>query len=207
MRWLPAILLVILGAGIYFAIRFVLAAPRSPFNLPGSMPALPPNVNLRLTNLSLTGRKEGKPAWTMQADRMDTTRDHNELDFAGNIHAELLQEGVSRATVRASTAHYSNASKLLIASGSVVCVAHPPKEGEGEDIRMESDRVTWNIGERRIVCPNLVRVVQGEYQATGEQLTVDLKTRNVTLRNFMITLPVNEDGTLPLGSTGENSRR
>jgi hypothetical protein len=196
MRWFPTLLFILLCIGVYLAVRFVQSAPRSVISLSGNQPALPPNVNLRLTGLSLTGRKEGKVAWTMKADRLDTTRDHNELDFAGNVQAVLLEQEKPRATIKAAAAHYSNVRKLLEASGPLICILRPPSPG-GEDLRIETDHVTWNVGERRVLCPGRVHAVQGDRIAEGEQLTVDLRTRNFSLRNFAVTLPVNEDVALP----------
>lgn len=197
MRWISALLILLLCGGTYLAIRFIQQFPATRPLSPSGMASLPPNINLRLMGVSITGRKEGQPAWTMEANRMDTTRDHNEVDFSGNVHAELLQDGKHRATIQAESAHYSQSQKLLTASGPVICIIKPTKSGEGEDLRIESQQVIWNVGSRNVTCPGKIRAVQGKRIIEGEQLTVDLKTRNISLRNFAAMLTVDEEGSLP----------
>ncbi|MDX1935207.1 MAG: LPS export ABC transporter periplasmic protein LptC [Capsulimonadales bacterium] len=197
MRWVSAFLVLLLIAGTYLAVRFVRESPRSPLITGGGTPDLPPNVHLRLSGLTITGRKDGRPAWHLRADRMDSTRDSREIDFDGHIRADFSGEETRRATVEAASAHYSDTLKRLVASGGVRLRLRPTSPQFPEEIRIETDSIVWNVGDRNVLCPKPVRAFQGSRFARADGLTVDLKTRKLTLRNFTASLPVNEEGVLP----------
>src|SRR5262245_16387438 len=102
-----------LVAGTAFSLRFA-RGYRAVAGLAPVTPGLPPNVILRLGGIRTEGRRDGRRAWTLRADRVDTTRSHDRVDFAGNVKATLLlPDGKPRATIAAPSASYTDNNKSL----------------------------------------------------------------------------------------------
>ena len=194
MRFVPIILLMLLCGGVYFAVRFVQQSSPSVAVYAGNGVSLPPNVNLRLSRLSLVGRKAGQMVWKTQADTLDASRDRSQISVSGHITATLLQDGKARAHLLAPAAQYSATLKLLTASGPAICTVPGKTASPSDTLTIQAEGVTWSVGERRIFCPGKVKATRGEILVTGREASVDLKTRRLTLRNFHADLPVEDTG-------------
>jgi hypothetical protein len=151
-------------------------------------PNLPPNVYLRLSGITVTGRKDGKVAWIVTADRIDSSRNRDRVEFMGNIRAELLQNGQSRATLQAEKATLSEITKVLTVEGKpggkLNAVIRGEKATPGSELTVETGQLTWNIGSRQIACPGAVRMTMKDMVLEGVQLAVDLNTRAFGLKDW-----------------------
>jgi hypothetical protein len=178
--WALAVALV---AGTAIALRFA-RGYRAVAGLESATAGLPPNVSLRLDGIRAEGRKDNRRAWTLRADRIETTRNHDRIDFVGHIEARLLRNGAPRATITAPSASYTDVNKSLTAAGKIVVLVHSVLPNVKEDLRIETEKVNWNVGAREVDCPGTVRASLGDSEVTGTKLNVDLATRAYSLHDF-----------------------
>jgi lipopolysaccharide export system protein LptC len=151
---------------------------------------------------AVAGRRNNRPAWTVRADRVDTTRSHDQVDFAGNVLAKLLlPDGKPRATITAPFASYTDYNKTLTATDKIVILVHSVAANVKDDLRVETEKVKWNVGARQVECPGSVRASLNASHVTGSSLTVDLKTRAFSLHHFNAILSLDDapGAVLPLG--------
>jgi hypothetical protein len=169
--WTTALLLVV-GTGL--ALRYARGyRPLTGFASDG--PAFPADIGIRFDGITVIGRHKGRPAWTLKAGRVETTRSRDRFDFSGGIEAKFLEKGKPAATLTAPAATYDNLTSALRLSGDIVCRIR--------DLRITTEALSWNSGSRLVRCPGLVRAASGRGEASGEQLTVDIRTRDFALRN------------------------
>jgi hypothetical protein len=186
-QWLLWTLAVALVVGTAVALRFA-RGYQAVAGLAPVTPNLPPSVLLRLDGIRAEGRRDNRRAWTLHADRVDTTRNHDRIDFAGNVGADLLlPDGKPRATITAPSASYTDFSKSLSASGKIVVLVHSVAPSVKDDLRIETEKVNWNVGGRQVVCPGVVSASLGGSRVVGSQLSVDMKTRELSLHRFEAT--------------------
>lgn len=191
--WLLAIGLVV---GTAAALRYA-TGYRHVAGLGAPPPSLPPNVYLRLSGITVTGRKDGKEAWVVTADRVDSSRNRDRVEFTGNIRAELLQNGQSRATLQADKATLSEVTKVLTVEGkpggNLNAVIRGEKATPGSELTVETGQLIWNIGSRQIACPGAVRITLKDMILDGVQLAVDLNTKRFSLNEWKGTFHIGED--------------
>jgi hypothetical protein len=132
------------------------------------------------------------------ADRIDTTRNRDRVEFVGNIRAELRQNGQPRATFHAEKAVYSEPTKMLTAEGKpggqITAVVRGANPAPGREMRFETPQLTWNIGSRQVFCPGTVHLAVKDLTLDGVQLSVDLNTREFTLHRWQGTFSVDDEG-------------
>lgn len=177
--WCAAVLIVV---GTAVALRYA-QGYRAIAGIPAIGQLLPPNVNMRLEHLTIKGRKDNRPAWTLTADRLDSSKLRDRIDFTGPIQATLIRDGVTRAILTAATASYVDPPKVLTVSGNLKAVLRGDKQEARPDVHFETDKIIWNVGANTADCPGKARLTYGDSYAEGEQLKIDLKTRDYSLRN------------------------
>lgn len=195
-----ALLLAALGAG---ALRLARRLPPIAGLSPQVAPPLPLDIGLRFTEVAATGRQAGQVAWTLTAPRIDTARDRSRLDFSGGIQAVLRESGQPRATLSAPTATYEVAAQRLTVAGTVRAhVSPPPKAPAGGPpdptaalgaFEVATGLALWDIGARTLRCPGEVTVRLKRGEARGENLSLDLRTRDFTLHRFRGRFRVEEE--------------
>lgn len=188
--WAAAVLLVV-GTGL--ALRYA-RGYRPLAGLAASGPALPGDIALRFERISVIGRANNQPAWTLTADRIDTTRSRSRIDFSGSIKATLLRNGKSRASFTAPFATYDTGSQALQATGQLICLIRPPKreDDRNNELRIESSLLNWYVGSHLVACPGKVTASLPGMTVRGEQFQVDLRTRNYSLKNIAAVFLVEE---------------
>jgi lipopolysaccharide export system protein LptC len=195
-RFLLWVLAIGLVVGTAAALRYA-TGYRHVAGLGAPPPSLPPDVYLRLSGITVTGRKDGRAAWVVTADRIDSTRNRERVEFVGNIRAQLLQNGQPRATLRAEKATLSEVTKILTAEGrpggKLTGVVRGADAAPGRELTFETGQLTWNIGSRQILCPGPVRLAVKGMTLEGVQLAVDLNTKRFSLNEWNGTFPVGED--------------
>ena len=144
---------------------------------------LPPNVNLRLQKLQVRGRKDNKLAWTMKADRLDTTRLRDRIEFMGRIEAVFIRDNATRARMTADSATYTDAPKVLTVRGNLKAVLRGDSRQQERDLQFQTGQVIWNVGAKQLNCPGKVRLVSGNDFVEGEKLAIDLRTRDYDMKN------------------------
>ncbi len=194
--WITAVLLIV-GTGI--ALRYAggyrqIAGITTPT-------ILPPSVSLRLKDVIAAGRRNNQLSWTLKADQVDSSRDRTKVDFQGNIAIKMFTDGQERGVLTADLATYLSLNQMLSVSGKVVGILRDTKALRGEALRLQTDTVHWNIGARHVICPNDVAITVKDGVVRGNQLSVDLKTRDQTMRNVEaeFTLSGNDAPLDPLG--------
>lgn len=195
--WVAAIALIV-GTGI--ALRYAGGYRQIAGLSPPS--ALPPNVGLRLNDVTAAGRRNNALAWTLKANQVDSTRDRTRVDFLGDIAIHMFTGGQERGTLTANTATYLSLNQMISVSGKVVGILRDPKVSRGESLRLTTDIVHWNIGARHAICPNAVTIYVKDGVVRGNQLSVDLKTRDHTMRNFAAEFTLDANSTGPLDPLG-----
>lgn len=186
--WALAILLV---GGTILALRYA-RGYRPLAGLPGAeSPLLPGDVGIRFENMTVAGRDGGKPAWTIRARQVETTRTRSHILFSGGVAASLLP-GKARpaATVTASRAAYDAGKRTLSLHGDILCAVR--------DLRVRTNQLSWDAGSRLVRCPGAIRATDRRGTLSGENFAVNIRTREYTLRNIHLRFPVNEAGDLPL---------
>ncbi len=169
--WIIAVLLVV---GTSLALRYA-RGYRPLAGLGGGTPVFPADVGIRFDRITVIGRDKGRPAWTLKAGRVQTTRSRSRVDFSGGIQAALLDKGKPAATLTAPTATYDNFARALRLSGNIVCTVR--------DLRISTGALNWDAGSNLVRCPGPVRATLRQGEVTGADLTLDLRTRTVTVRN------------------------
>lgn len=179
--WILAVLLV---TGTSLALRYA-RGYRPLAGLPASS-AFPPNVNLRFEDIRVVGRSKGRPAWVLTAGRVETTRSRSRIEFADGVGATLLQNGRPAANLSAPTASYDTVSRSLRLWGSIVCHVR--------NLRVSTPVLFWDAGSNLVRCPGLVRITHARGDVRGEQLTVDIRGHEYTLRNVHAEFDVDPFG-------------
>jgi hypothetical protein len=185
--WIVALLLVV-GTGL--ALRFARGyRPLAGLSSPGS--PLPADVGVRFDGITVVGRHKNRPAWTLTAGRVDTTRSRSRVEFSGGIRAALLPDkGRPAATIAAPAASYDALSRILQVSGNIVCRAG--------DLRINTASAQWEAGSNTVRCPGAVLAAHPRGEVRGEQLVVNIRTREYTLRNVRAGFRVDPTEELPL---------
>ncbi|GAB4463205.1 MAG: hypothetical protein OHK0029_31440 [Armatimonadaceae bacterium] len=157
---------------------------------------LPPNVSLRLLQIRAAGRKDNRTAWTMTADQIDSSYDRSQVTFLGNILLTLLDDGKPRATLSASTATYLANAQTLTVTGNVTAKFLDAGTG-AQAAQFTTDVAQWNIGAKEVRCPNSVTLTLKDGVVRGNQLIINLQTRDHEMSNFQAEFIVDESGTPP----------
>ncbi len=223
MLWFLTLALI---GGTVYALRFASGYRAAAGYAPLSSAPLPPDVNLRLEQVEAVGRDAGRVAWTVKADRVDTTRTRDKLQFSGNVKADILQNGKPRAEFSTPFAEFMTREKRLratnqatppslpltttaspaasIATSPVLCVVHDQANTTGkvrsDDLRMETGEVLWDVGAKTVQCPGSVKARRAGTLLTGERFEVHLDTREFQALRFRARMPMAEsqaDETLP----------
>ncbi len=170
--WILAILLV---GGTGLALRYA-RGYRPLTGLSGGSSALTGDVGIRFEKIKVIGRHKGKRAWTITAGRVETSRAQNRFTFSGGIQARLLAvSGRPAALLTAPTAVYDDLLRVLQLSGSIVCKVR--------DLQVTATDLDWNTGSKQVRCKGPVRATHPRGELNGEQLTINIQTRETTLRN------------------------
>ncbi|MBC8103337.1 MAG: hypothetical protein H7Z41_12230 [Cytophagales bacterium] len=169
--------------------------------LPSVPSVLPPEVGLRFNDVQVVGRSNNQRAWLLSAQHIDTTRSRTNVDFSGRISATLLKDGrVARATITAGGANYDLLRKQLNVRDGIVCRVRDDKTGR-ESLVVRAPDLQWQVEGRMVHCTGPVQAtLAGGDTLQGDQLVVDLKTGNKTLKNVRATFYVNEEGDASAGA-------
>lgn len=189
------ILTIALVAGTVIALNFA-RGYRPLAGIPGPSSDLPPEVALRFNQVRVVGRSHNQRAWLLNADHIDTTRSRTRVDFSGKINATLLRDGrIARAIVTAGHASYDILRQKLSVSDGITCRVPGDKSGAGAVVIKGPD-LEWEVGSQivRSNGPAVATLDRGD-TVQGEQAVVDLRTRNMSLKNVRGTFYVEEDTT------------
>ena len=202
MLWIFAALLV---AGTGLALRYAKNyRDQAASLLPGAGGMfLPGGVDLRFHHVRIVGRKNNQKAWTIRTDRIDTTKTRNRVDFSGNIEAVLLQSGKPRAKFSAPFATYDTQAQNLSAYGKLTCDIWDAKQGQdAAPFHIEAGQLWWGIGSETVRCAGKARATAPGATVSGDDFTINLRTRDYTLQNLNARFTIQEDGQLPAGLPG-----
>ena len=185
--WTLALLLV---AGTGLALRYARGyRPLAGLTNQGSL--FPSEIGIRFDGITVVGRHKGRPAWTLKAGRVETTRSRSRVDFTGGIEAGLLpSKGVPAATLTARAAAYDNGARALRLWGDLVCTVR--------DLRITAGALTWDAGSNLVRCPGPVHATFRQGQITGQDMTVDLRTRTLTVRDAKANITLEDLQESPL---------
>ena len=137
------------------------------------------------------GLEGTSPTELLRAGRAETTRARNRVLFSEGILARVLPAGgKAGATLTARDAVYDDLAHALSLSGNIVCSL--------PDLRIDTEQASWSAGSNVILCPSTVRASSSRGEVDGEQLTVDMRTKEFSLRNVRARFFVDETGKLPL---------
>ena len=168
--------------------------------LPGTGAGLlPGGVDLRFQNVRVAGRKDNKKAWTLRAGRVDTTKNYNRVEFSGNIKAQLLSGEKPRARFSAPLATYDTQGQSLTAFGSLTADvwSKSQKPGSVPPFHLEAGQLFWGVGTNLLRCAGKVRASAPGADVTGNDLTINLQTRDYTLQNLHAEFVI-QDGNAPV---------
>ena len=169
-------------------------------------PLLPGGVDLRFQNVRIVGRKNNQKAWTVRTDRIDTTKTRNRVEFAGNIKAELWEKNQPRARFSAPFANYDTVSQSLSAYGKLTCDiwGADRKPSDPAPFHLQAGQLWWGVGSETVRCAGKVEATAPGANVSGDNLTINLKTRDYTLQNMNARFTIDESGTLPAPMSGLN---
>ncbi len=171
--------------------------------VPGAGGFLPGGINLRFQNVTIVGRKNGQKAWTVKADRVDTTKERNRVEFAGNLRAVLYQDKKVRAKFSAPFANYDAVGQNLTAFGALACDVWDEKSNASAPapFHISAGQLFWGVGSQTLRCAGPVTATGPGATITGNDIVVDLRTRDYTLQNLNARFTITEGGSFPAGST------
>lgn len=186
-------LTIVLVAGTVVALNFA-KGYRPLAGIPGPTSALPPEIALRFNKVRVIGRANNQRAWILTADHIDTTRSRTRVDFSGKISATLLKDGkTTRATVTAGRASYDLLRQKLSVSDGITCRVPGDKNNETALVIQGPD-LEWEVGSQMVRSNGpVVATFDGGDTLQGDQVVVDLKTRNKSFKNVRATFYVEED--------------
>jgi len=196
-RFLLWALTVLLVAGTAIALHFARGyRPLVGLGMPSTSP-LPPNIALRLDQVRVVGRSHNQPAWTLSADHIDTTRSRSRVVFTGNVRAILLQNGKPRASLDAPLAVYDSLTKKIDVSGAIICKVRDKKSGK-ETLDIRGNDLTWKVDSHLVQAAGPVHATFDDGATVqGDQLMVDLQTRDVHMKNTHAVFYVSEGDAAP----------
>lgn len=214
-RFLLWMLTIVLIGGTVYGLRYATGYRVAAGLTPAAPSLLPPDVNLRLSRVRAIGRDRGQVAWTVQADRIDTTRSRDRLQFVGNVRATLLQKGKPHTVFSAPYAEYQTVAKRLTALGTVppaassplapsgavapalaglvVCTVQGSQSNGRDTLRVETGEASWDVGGKKIVCPGHVKATRGTSVVQGDAFEADVQTRDFHVSRFSAQFEVGED--------------
>lgn len=199
--WIVAIVVV---GGTVLALRYVRGyRPLGGLNF--SAPTdLPANIVLRFDNVRIVGRKDHKTAWSLVAGKVQTDRNRTTLNFSRNVTATLMNDGKPRAVLTAPQATYDANARLLVAAGRIECRVlpkaavnsriKPSVKPSSDDLVVEAQEVIWNVGTQTIVCQGPVSGSLPGMNLQGNDLSVNLMTREMSIHQFHATLTLDDSG-------------
>ncbi|MES2459583.1 MAG: hypothetical protein V4671_03310 [Armatimonadota bacterium] len=187
------ILTVALVAGTVIALNFA-RGYRPLAGIPGPTSSLPPEIALRFNQVRVIGRSDNQRAWILNADHIDTTRSRTRVDFSGMISATLLKDGkTTRASVTAGRANYDLLRQKLSVSDGITCQVPANKSGKGA-ILIKGPDLEWEVGSQTIRSNGPVQATfDGRDTLQGDQVVVNLQTRDKSAKNVRATFYVDED--------------
>jgi hypothetical protein len=202
--WVIAVTVV---GGTILALRYVRGyRPAAGLVFPGTTD-MPANIALSFDNVRSVGRKGNKRAWTLTAGKVQTDRDHTTLNFSDHIIATLLDNGTPRAIISAPQATFDANARLLVAAGRIECTVFP-KIGDSRGIKkassnlvMEAQEVVWNVGTHTVVCRGPVHATLDGDDLSGNDLSVDLDTRDMAMNQFHATLMLDDSSANSVSDT------
>jgi hypothetical protein len=188
--WILTILLV---GGTVIALNFA-RGYRPLAGIPGPSSGLPPEVALRFNQVRVIGRSKNQRSWILNADHIDTSRSRTRVDFSGKISAALLKDGkTTRATVTAGRANYDILRQKLSVSEGITCQVLGDKPGT-IPVVIQGPDLEWEVGSQIVRSNGPVHATLDNGDTIqGDQVVVDLKTRNKSFKNVRATFYVTED--------------
>lgn len=154
--------------------------------------SLPPrHLGIRFDGIKAVGREGGRRSWVLTAGRMETTPSRTQLLFSDGIRATLFPlKNRPAATLTARSATYDDTRRALQIAGSIVCTVR--------GLRLLGETVEWDAGSSVVRSPGAVRAVHPRGEVRGEQLTINIRTGEYTLRNIQAEFRVDPSEELPL---------
>lgn len=191
-------LTIVLVGGTILALNFA-RGYRPLAGIPSPSSLLPPEIGLRFNQVRVVGRSNNRPAWLLNADHIDTPRSHTRVDFSGKISATLLKDGKTpRATVTAGRASYDILRQKLSVRDGITCRV-PGNATEPEPLIINGPDLEWEVGSQIVRSDGpVIATFHGGDTLQGDQVVVDLKTRNRSFKNVRATFYVDE-GNSPAG--------
>ncbi len=188
------ILTIMLVGGTIIALNFA-RGYRPLAGIPGTSSALPPEVALRFNRVRVVGRANNQRAWQLTAENIDTTRSRTQVNFSGKISASLLKDGKTvRAAVTAGRASYDLLRQKLSVSDGITCRI-PDENGSADAVVIKGPDLEWEVGSQVIRSNGpVIATFDGGDTLQGDQVVVDMKTRNKSFKNVRATFYVEGDG-------------
>jgi hypothetical protein len=202
--WAAAVLLV---GGTAAALKVSRGYRRPPDARPPI--AAGPADDVEADRTRVRGYKDSRPAWVVTARKVTSDRGHARVTFSEGVEATLLdvKTGAARAVVTTSGALFVNGSQTLQATGAVTCRI-PPKGTKGpkpeqaappsrQDMEVTAETLTWNVGAKSVTCGGKVTATlpDGNGVIEGRDLSIDLDTRDTTVKNIRARFTVRESET------------
>lgn len=174
-RWIPWIIGVVIAGGVAWTFFYLkdlhpLGALEPKFDkdrLAG--------FSIRFKNAELVGRTGGKKVWVLDARTVELSRDRMTATFSGVDRGYMLKDGERFAALSADRVIYNTINRNVIIPESAQL-----KLTSGPAFKVRN--VLWNGWESKLICQGGVDVEIGGSTVHGEQMTADLRNKELIMK-------------------------
>lgn len=149
-------------------------------NRPPPPPPKPPPTEskARMETLALTEIQEGDKRWTLEAQSADFLKDKMEVKITG-VKVEFFGGPDKVVKVKAREGLINTKTRVLTLLGGVEMVSG--------DLRITTEKVTYQPGERLLLAPDEVTLEEPRLKIEGKDLKVKLAEKKMTLAQHRLT--------------------
>ena len=154
--WIIGLFVVLLAAGIVWAVSTVPAPP-------AAQPEQPDNKIMKYTGgNTLSESQNGRKIWELTTESMDVNVETQDTECT-NIQGKFYQENGDVVEIAAPHGVYEAKTKNLRLDGGV--------DGKtSKDATLKSEKLTWDAATNTLIAEGDAKITQGDMEASGDQL-------------------------------------
>lgn len=161
-------------AGIILLISVVTFRRHLPYTGTPLMPKEPPAIVLAIEEARFVGLNNNKKAWSLNADKVEIARDRTTTTLTRITDGQIYIGSKVAATVTAGKAVYSTRFKDLQLSHGVIVKGN-------ENQKVSAQGAVWNSATSTLRSKGQVNFENRRSRISGDELTVDLKKKEMTM--------------------------
>lgn len=181
-KYIAPIIAILIICGL--AVSIYMLRGYSPYVIKSSLVGNP-QIVLALEDVEIVGRSDGQKTWSFAADKASVSRGRYRTEFISIRDGKLFDNNKVVASVSAGKAVYdASTGNVEVSKGVKVASIHGYKA--------EADKALWSAYLSQLRCPGTVKLTSEESSLVGQDLLLDARNRDVTLKKAKLVVSVSE---------------